>query len=598
MSVVVERGTSRVALRVALERNRSLLGTFLAEYDVVEITDTVPTDTDLCIVDERGFARVGDSLVRWKRDQRPSFAPVLLLARQGRLDPWERHADALGSRIDAIHPIPGSKAAIRSRVESLLGARRYSMKLEAERRLVERIFDTSPIAKVLVDPDGSIVRANSRAEEIFDAPAGEPIPAADTSRWNIVDENGDPIPSEDLPFDRAVATGEPQYARELCVERPDGERMWLSVNVAPLQDDAGAIEYLVCALENITQRKELERTLESARDRYESLFNSIRDALLVADTDRRIVNCNLAFTDLFGYSLDEIAGKPTKHVYESEAEFEAMGELIRGHVGDPRFVQTVSYEKKSGQVFPGETSVFYLRDGGGQVTGFIGYIRDVSEREARLQQLQVIDRALQHNVHNDVNIIQGYSETILEDVDGAVAEHAAVIRDTGAKLLNTIENEREITKFLANPPPLKTIDVDWVVEQVVGEVRTRYPDARIRVTTPSPVPVTGTVYLDYAIEELLENAIVHAGHDAPTVEVTVTTDEDAVRVRVADDGPGIPDMEKDVLLGDAEMQPVYHGSGFGLWLVRLIVRHADGTLAFDENDPVGSVVTISLLAAE
>ncbi|MFW6384067.1 MAG: PAS domain S-box protein [Halodesulfurarchaeum sp.] len=129
--------------------------------------------------------------------------------------------------------------------------------------------------------------------------------------------------------------------------------------------------------------------------RYESLFESIRDAILVADTDRRIVDCNQAFTDLFGYSCADIAGESTHTVYESKTEFEKMGEAILGHVGDPEFIQTVSYETTSGTVFPGETNVFYLRDEDGEIRGFIGLIRDVSERVERERELERYEAAFE-----------------------------------------------------------------------------------------------------------------------------------------------------------------------------------------------------------
>jgi len=55
-------------------------------------------------------------------------------------------------------------------------------------------------------------------------------------------------------------------------------------------------------------------------------------------------------------------------------------------------------------------------------------------------------------------------------------------------------------------------------------------------------------------------------------------------------------MERQVLTGDHEVEPLFHGRGMGLWLVNLIVQYSDGTLAFEENDPQGSVVTIRLPA--
>ncbi len=122
---------------------------------------------------------------------------------------------------------------------------------------------------------------------------------------------------------------------------------------------------------------------------YRMLFDSIRDSLLVADTRRNIIDCNPAFTDLFGYTLEEIAGKPTVTVYESPEEFVRMGKAIEEHRGGlSDFIFVVHYKKKDGTVFPGETNVFYLKDREGNIIGFIGLIRDITERQRMEESLR------------------------------------------------------------------------------------------------------------------------------------------------------------------------------------------------------------------
>lgn len=127
---------------------------------------------------------------------------------------------------------------------------------------------------------------------------------------------------------------------------------------------------------------------------YRMLFDSIRDSLLVADTRRNIIDCNPAFTDLFGYTLEEIAGKPTVTVYKSAEEFVRMGRAIEEHRGGlSNFIFVVHYKKKDGTVFPGETNVFYLKDKEGNITGFIGLIRDITDRHR-------MEEALRKNEEN------------------------------------------------------------------------------------------------------------------------------------------------------------------------------------------------------
>ena len=135
------------------------------------------------------------------------------------------------------------------------------------------------------------------------------------------------------------------------------------------------------------------QALETSELQYRNLFDSIPDAILVADTERRVIDCNQAFQELFGYRLRDIYGEPTSVLYQDHARFERLGKELREN--DPRgnFFFTIQYRRKNGRTFPGETHVFYRRNAADEITGFIGLIHDVSrqrETEENLRQGRVL----------------------------------------------------------------------------------------------------------------------------------------------------------------------------------------------------------------
>jgi len=69
---------------------------------------------------------------------------------------------------------------------------------------------------------------------------------------------------------------------------------------------------------------------------------------------------------------------------------------------------------------------------------------------------------------------------------------------------------------------------------------------------------------------LLNNAVQHNDTDAPEVTVTCEETDDRIRVRVADNGPGVPDAEKDEIFGKGEKGLDSAGSGIGLYLVSVL----------------------------
>ena len=367
----------------------------------------------------------------------------------------------------------------------------------------------------------------------------------------------------------------------------------------PVEISSSLISYrdepaILSITRDITERKRQERDLQHQKRRYESLFNSIRDAILVADTDGRLINANPAFTDLFGYELGEIEGKPIQYVFESEEGFEAMGEAPEGQIDDPAFTQTVSYEKKSGQTFLGETNASYFRDADGEIIGFIGIIRDITERIERLRQLQMVDRILQHNFNNDMNVIEGYAQTIEDATTGEIASYAAEILESSQKLLQTVEKEHDVTEFLSSQPETTVLEIGAKVETIVADMRERHPDAELSTEIQSEGTVRAVPEITLAIEEVLQNAIIHADTDDPRIQMAVDSDDDGFEICVTDNNPNIPEMERTVLLEGEEVAPLYHGSGIGLWLVNLIVTHSDGTVRAKAIEPRGNEVTIRL----
>lgn len=136
------------------------------------------------------------------------------------------------------------------------------------------------------------------------------------------------------------------------------------------------------------ERKSVLTELDEIEDHYHLIYESILEAVLVADVNRRIINCNPAFTDLFGYALNEIMGKPTRCIYETEEESKKIGNTIKENIDGHGFFIATHYRKKSGQVFPGEENIHYIKNSHGKVTGLIGSIRDITERKQKEEALR------------------------------------------------------------------------------------------------------------------------------------------------------------------------------------------------------------------
>jgi Signal transduction histidine kinase len=81
------------------------------------------------------------------------------------------------------------------------------------------------------------------------------------------------------------------------------------------------------------------------------------------------------------------------------------------------------------------------------------------------------------------------------------------------------------------------------------------------------------------------------------VTVSATERDDTVSVRIADNGPGVPDNMKEAIFGEGEQNLQTAGTGMGLYLVDALVTSYDGELWVEDNDPEGSVFVVELAKA-
>lgn len=222
---------------------------------------------------------------------------------------------------------------------------------------------------------------------------------------------------------------------------------------------------------------------------------------------------------------------------------------------------------------------------------------DITDRVERNRQLEILDQWLRHNIRNEMAVIQTIADNIEHGVVSDERVAARTIQDHVTRLLEQVDYERDITNILtaAADRDRTPIPVTEVVEPQRTDFQERHPDATIEVTYSDEFDVVALPSIRDAVRELLENAIEHTDAEWPTVEIHVELSDDGQGlIRVADNGPGIPETERACLLLDGEIDQLSHNSGLGLVLVYWVVRLSDGEITFEENDPRGSIVTLSL----
>ncbi|MFB6143121.1 MAG: histidine kinase N-terminal 7TM domain-containing protein [Halorientalis sp.] len=303
----------------------------------------------------------------------------------------------------------------------------------------------------------------------------------------------------------------------------------------------------------------------------QAVVRNMPDGVLVLDDEDTVVDANAVAERQFGADRSALFGDPVSAVFD-DPDFELPereGAVVWSGAGPLEF----------------EIQVSELTDQHERRVGRILVVRDVTDRTNRRQQLQVLNRVLRHNFRNDMNVIDAYATRLAERLDGEEADLAASIQRVARELAETSTKARDIEHIMSRwhgePQP---VDLPALITRLVEDLREDHPEATVETDLPDSLEIRSTGILESVLGNVLENAVEHNDGEDPRVWVRARAVEsgDTVEISVADDGPGIPQQERDVLLEGTET-PLEHGSGLGLWLIHWGVTMLDGDLEFSDR---------------
>jgi PAS domain S-box-containing protein len=312
------------------------------------------------------------------------------------------------------------------------------------------------------------------------------------------------------------------------------------------------------------------------------VVETLQEAVIILDRDGRILDVNQTTTDLFGATASDIVGEPVKAVADGLTNADLA----------PGATATVALQTAQGRR-RFQLSVSGVTDAPGDESPIARTVllRDVTDQQTRRQRLSVLNRILRHNVRNDLDAVLAYTDLVNdEEVRSGIKTNVTNTLQLSAKARDAEEVMTDITD---QPEP---VDLAEVARSVVDQFSEEYPEAVSLECADTPVVTSHRRIIRRVLVELVENALVHTDGDAPSVDLCVRRNDGAAELVVADDGPGLPEREREILAAETETQ-LKHGQGIGLWFVHWAVTQLGGDLEFAQNEPTGSVVTVRLHGA-
>ncbi len=178
--------------------------------------------------------------------------------------------------------------------------------LQREKDFVQIIAQTSPVGIARVDKNGNIIYTNTRAEEILRLTKSKIIGQKYNSpEFKISDFDGDKFPDEELPFSKVKKELKAFTDIRHAINRPDGNRILLSINAAPVFDELGEFDGMVASFEDITDRIKSEQAIKEREQWFRRLADTTTTAIVIYQGER-FVYVNKAAEKFTGYTAEEL----------------------------------------------------------------------------------------------------------------------------------------------------------------------------------------------------------------------------------------------------------------------------------------------------
>ena len=267
----------------------------------------------------------------------------------------------------------------------------------------DHLLEMLPAAVCVCDLDGVVVRYNKRAAELW---GRSPVPGDAHELYcgshKLYMPSGEVLPHDQTPMMEAVRTGASFRNIEVQVEQPSGKRLWVMASIDPLRDDKGNVIGAINCFQDVTERRPSLESKE-AEDRSRllaSVVESSDDAIITTDLDTVITSWNRAAEKIYGYSAEEIIGKPVMILLPDDRKDEETGIIERIRRGERIEHYESTRRRKDGNSVDISLSVSPIKDADGNVIGASKIARDVTERKRAEYLVATLAREAEHRTKN------------------------------------------------------------------------------------------------------------------------------------------------------------------------------------------------------
>jgi PAS domain S-box-containing protein len=415
-------------------------------------------------------------------------------------------------------------------------------------------------------------------------------------------------------WEAATVRGD-KFDIEFRIRRGDGAFRWFRTRAVPLRDASGSIVKWFGSNTDIDDYKRAMADIAHAEKRFRLVVEAAPNAMLMADSDGRIVLINRKGEELFGYQRQELIDQPIEILVPEQLR-NVHPSHVAGFMNAPSarpmgVGRELFGRRKDGTQVPIEIGLNPLVLPDGDYT--LASIIDVTERKridddlrrsnADLEQFAYI---ASHDLQEPLRMVASYTDLLAQRYQGQLDERAnkyiQYATDGAKRMQRLVADLLAYSRVGSQGERLRPVDAGEVVRTVIASLgeSIRESGATVEVEGRLPTVLADEGQLSQVFQNLIGNAIKFRGSERPTISVQAVDRETRWMFAVKDNGIGIESRYAAKIFQMFQRlheKSQYDGSGIGLAITKRIVERHGGRVWFESTLGAGTTFFFTLSPA-